>query len=157
MNTSPDSLPTRLWQNYSHSVFNGFTSSVKLYLLICVATVKEVITLQVLFPVIIHCCSYREIPLLGTEVCHSPLHHPTRLGWTAVVSVWFFAVVVLISYCICNRVIKMRCTHGQNFFSPPRMQPTVATIGLLEQAAIQHLSALAYNVAGAGQGDLRTW
>lgn len=80
---------------------------------------KEVVTFQVLFPVIIHCCSYGEIPILGTEVCHSPLHHPTSLGWAAVASVWFSAVVVLISYCICNRAIKTRCSNRQNFFFSP--------------------------------------
>lgn len=64
-------------------------------------------------------CFNGEIPVMRTKMYRSPLHHPTRLGWAAVTSIWFSAVVVLISYCTCKRATKSDVQSGKTYFTLP--------------------------------------
>lgn len=100
--------------------FNTFTSSAKSHVPIpsCLSLQWGAITTSHVCSVTTHGWGPGEIPVLGSGLCHSPLHHAAGLGGAAAA---LPAVVVLVPYGSCNRARKKRCWNSKHCILPATM------------------------------------
>lgn len=112
---------------------------------------KEVITFHVVFCHHAWLLMWRN-PHSGNWPLPLTSSSPHRTGWGCCCACWALCCSSSHTLWHLQQGNKNEMFKQETLFSLPERG-----LGLLEQTAGQHLSALAWNVAGAAQGDLGAW